>query len=171
MSFVDPARSAARLAGRHLGRYRAQVVDVDDPKGLGRVRVTVPEVLGKVETGWALPAFAASGDGSGIYAVPPVGAGVWVEFEAGDPSLPVWAGGWFAEGDVPGDATPNKLVIKTPAGHTITLDDGSGTVEIADSGGAKILLGSDGIALSKGSQKVTVGSSSVSINDGALEVM
>jgi uncharacterized protein involved in type VI secretion and phage assembly len=155
---------------RYLGRYRGRVVDVADPKAIGRMKVNVPEVLHDVESGWALPAFPVTGDGSGIFAVPPVGAGVWVEFEGGDPSRPVWVGGWFAEGAVPGEATPERLVVKTAGGHVVTLDDEGSTVEITDSGGARILLGSDGIELSKDGQKIAVGSSSVVINDGSLEV-
>ena len=84
MSLPDVLRANAERRERYLGRYRGEVLDVEDPKSVGRVKVRVPEVLGDVDSGWALPAFAATGDGSGIYAVPPVGAGVWVEFEAGD---------------------------------------------------------------------------------------
>jgi len=167
---MTPGSVAGDGTGRFFGRYRGRVVDVDDPKSIGRIRVAVPEVLRDVESGWALPAFAASGDAAGIFAVPPVDANVWVEFESGDPTRPVWVGGWFAEGSVPGDATPKKLVVRTVAGHTVTLDDDEETVEITDSGGARILLSSDGIELSKGGQKIVVGSSSVVINDGALEV-
>jgi uncharacterized protein involved in type VI secretion and phage assembly len=156
--------------GRHFGRYRAQVVDVDDPRSVGRVRLQVPELLGDVESGWALPAFATSGDGSGMFAVPPVGALVWVEFEGGDVSRPVWVGGWFAEGTAPDGASPEKIVIRTPGGHVLTLDDDGGKLEIVESGGATITLDSSGIELAKGGQKVVIGSSSVTINDGALEV-
>jgi hypothetical protein len=39
--------------------------------------------LGDVESGWALPAASYAADGQGFYAIPPVGAGVWIEFEAG----------------------------------------------------------------------------------------
>jgi uncharacterized protein involved in type VI secretion and phage assembly len=156
--------------GLHFGRYRAQVVDVDDPRSVGRVRLQVPELLGDVESGWALPTFATSGDGSGMFAVPPVGALVWVEFEGGDVSRPVWVGGWFAEGTAPDGASPEKIVIRTPGGHVLTLDDDGGKLEIIESGGATITLDSNGIELAKGGQKVLIGSSSVTINDGALEV-
>lgn len=166
----DPGNSGARLSGRHLGRYRGEVVDVEDPKSIGRVKVKVPEVLGDVESGWALPAFAFTGDGSGMFAVPPVGAGVWVEFEGGDPARPVWVGGWFAEGAPPEGATPEKIILQTPGGHIITLDDEGGKLEITESGGASILLDSNGIELAKDGQKIVIGSSSVTINDGALEV-
>lgn len=170
MALTDPTGVSPRLGGGHLGRYRGEVTDVDDPKGIGRVRVRVPEVLSDVESGWALPAFAVSGQGSGMFAVPPVGSGVWVEFESGDAARPVWAGGWFSEGSVPQDATPGKLVLTTPAGHVIVLDDEEDSVTITDAGGARILLDSSGIELAKGGQKIVVSQSSVTINDGALEV-
>ncbi|MBU0596503.1 phage baseplate assembly protein V, partial [Candidatus Bipolaricaulota bacterium] len=69
---------------RHYGKHRAIVTDNEDPRGLGRIRARVPEVLGDVETGWALPCSPYAGDGAGLYAVPDPGAGVWIEFEAGD---------------------------------------------------------------------------------------
>jgi len=170
MTLPDVVRGATDRTTRYLGRYRGEVLDVEDPKSIGRVKVKVPEVLGDVDSGWALPAFAVSGDGSGIYAVPPVGAGVWVEFEAGDLSRPVWAGGWHKDGGLPKDATPKKFVLQTPGGHTLTLDDDGGKLEIKESGGNTITMDSDGIELKVGGQKVLIGSSSVKINDGALEV-
>jgi phage baseplate assembly protein gpV len=166
----NPTAGTRRLTGRHVGRYRGEVVDVDDPRSMGRLRLRVPELFGDVESGWALPAFAATGDGSGVFAIPPVGALVWVEFEAGDTSRPVWVGGWFAEGSLPEGANPQKLVIRTPGGQVITLDDDGGKLEILESGGASIVLDSNGIELAKGGQKIVIGSSSVTINDGALEV-
>ena len=171
MNPSNPTRNTARMDNPYLSRYRGEVIDVEDPKSIGRIKVKVPEVLGDVDSGWALPAFAVTGGGSGLFAVPPVGAGVWVEFEGGDPSRPVWAGGWFAEGSTPADATPEKIMIMTPGGHVITLDDEGGKVEITESGGAKIVLDANGIELSMGSQKIVIGSSSVTINDGALEVI
>src|SRR5712675_2935021 len=87
----------------HYGKYRGTVTDNQDPKNLGRVKAKVPEVLGEVETGWALPAFPYSGDGEGSYSVPPAGAGVWIEFEAGEVSKPIWTGAWFGDNQVPKD--------------------------------------------------------------------
>lgn len=170
MTLTDPTGVAPRFGGGHLGRYRGEVVDVDDPKGVGRVRVRVPQVLSDVDSGWALPAFPATGQGAGMFAVPPVGAGVWVEFEDGDPARPVWVGGWFAEGAVPEGATPGTFVVATPAGHVVVLDDDAKSVTITDAAGAHIVLDSSGIELTNGGQKIKVGSSSVTVNDGALEV-
>lgn len=170
MTLTDPTGVAPRTGGTHLGRYRGEVTDIDDPKGIGRVRVRVREVLSDVESGWALPSLPVTGEGSGMFAVPPVGSGVWVEFESGDPGRPVWVGGWFAEGSLPESATPDKVVLTSPGGHVVVLDDEAGSVTITDSGGARIVMDSSGIELAKGGQKIVVGQSSVTINDGALEV-
>lgn len=158
---------------RHYGKYRGTVTDLQDPKSIGRIKARVPEVLPDQDTGWATPAVAYSGDGVGLFAVPPVGAAVWVEFEAGDVSRPIWSGGWWGSNQVPDKATPDVKVLKTASGHTITLDDTSGSeqVVITDKNGSKIVMDQSGIAITSSGQSLKMTSSSVSINDGALEVM
>lgn len=69
-----------------------------DPMLLGRVQVSVPEVLGPGRLSWAVP---YAGDGVGFFAVPPVGAAAWVEFEAGDPDYPILAAACGAPGRAP----------------------------------------------------------------------
>lgn len=160
-------------AGRFYGKYRGTVTDDRDPRDQGRIRARIPEVLGDEDSGWALPCTPYAGDGTGLFTVPPPGTGVWIEFEAGDPSRPVWSGCWWTEGQVPGGAKPDQKVWRTASGHTITLDDASGgeRIEITDAGGASVVLDASGIKIEKGGQKVVLGQSSVSVNDGALEVM
>jgi len=72
--------------GRLYGMYRAIVTDNMDPTSQLRVQVQVPEVLGNQPL-WAMPCRPV-----GSAAVPAVGVNVWVAFEGGDPSLPVWMG-------------------------------------------------------------------------------
>jgi uncharacterized protein involved in type VI secretion and phage assembly len=164
--------SLGAQAGSHYGKYRGVVTDNEDPKNLGRLKARVPEVLGDIETGWAWPAAPFAGNGVGIFAVPPPDSGVWLEFQAGDVSSPIWSGCWWADGELPDQATPEITVLKTVAGHTITLDDTDGgeKIEITDKNGAKIVLDQSGVELSKGGQKMKLSQSSVTINDGALEV-
>ena len=50
---------------RYYGKYRGVVVDNSDPRQLGRLKAHVPEVLGDVDSGWALPCVPYAGDGSG----------------------------------------------------------------------------------------------------------
>lgn len=87
---------------RFYAKYRGSVVDNVDPNKLGRVQVQVPYVLGPLNTLWAMPSEPYAGKGVGFFAIPPVGAELWVEFENGDPTLPIWAGGyWTATADIP----------------------------------------------------------------------
>jgi uncharacterized protein involved in type VI secretion and phage assembly len=87
---------------KFYGKYRGTVVDNKDPNGLGRVQVQVPDVLGTVNTLWAVPCEPYAGPGVGFFAIPPIGACVWVEFEAGNYTLPIWTGGyWTTTADMP----------------------------------------------------------------------
>jgi hypothetical protein len=73
---------------RFFGNYRGVVFDNNDPEKLGRIRVTVPQLFADTPTGWAWPK-----NSSGIVLqAPPIGQGVWVEFEGGDSSFPIWTG-------------------------------------------------------------------------------
>lgn len=146
------ARLIERVEGRYFGKYRGRVTDNDDPENLGRVKALVPRLLGEEPTGWALPAFPYGGASEqGFYAVPPVDAGVWIEFEGGDLSYPIWTGTWFTTGAIPEGATPPKKVLKTESGHKIVLDDDGSSVEITDSNGNSITMDGNTIKISTGS--------------------
>jgi uncharacterized protein involved in type VI secretion and phage assembly len=140
----DQATAPSGRAKAHYGKYRGLVTDNNDPKKLGRLRAKVKEVLGDVETGWALPAGPYSGDGEGFYSVPPVGAGVWVEFEAGDVDRPIWAGAWWGEDQLPKDesgteATPPLKILRSEKGMLVALDDSAQTITLSDSGGDNLV--------------------------------
>ena len=157
-----------------IGKYQAVVVDNQDPRGLARLKVQVPEVFGQETTGWATACSPFSAQNAGLAAVPPVGSLVYVEWPAGDTSrVPIWSGGAWADGEGVPDAGPDVLVLVTPAGHKIELKDASGSesIQVTAVSGAEVVLDSNGISISFGQQKVALTNSSVSINDGALEVM
>ena len=85
-----------KLDSTYYGKYRGYVHDVNDPDGRGRIRAIVPRLLGaETPTGWALPCAPYAGPDQGLYTVPDVGAGVWIEFEEGDLHRPIWAGQWW----------------------------------------------------------------------------
>jgi len=144
---VEARRAAAvedEQAMRYYGKYRGIVTDNQDPRGLGRVRARVPEVLEDVDSGWALPCVPYAGEGSGSYAIPEPGTGVWIEFEAGSVSAPVWTGCWWASGQVPSDekgtpAVPPIKVIRSETGLMVTMDDGNQTISVSDENGANIM--------------------------------
>jgi hypothetical protein len=162
-------RLIERVESRYFGKYRGQVTDNNDPDNLGRLRAKVPRVLGDEETGWALPAFIYGGASEqGLYAVPDVGAGVWVEFEGGDLSYPIWSGTWFTSGAIPESATPGKKVLKTKSGHKIVLDDDAGTLEMTDSNGNTVSMDSNTIKIASGSAvKIIIDAPLIELVDGA----
>ena len=144
-------RLVERTEGRYFGKYRGVVSDNDDPSKLGRVKAHVARLLGTEETGWALPAFAYGGAAEqGLFAMPDVGAGVWIEFEEGDLSYPIWTGTWYQSGQIPESATPKQKVLKTTSGHKIVLDDDAGSITITDKNSNVISMDSSAIKVTAG---------------------
>lgn len=166
------------MTNTFYGKYRGIVSDNQDPLMIGRVRARVPDVMGDLESGWAMPCLPFAGDGMGFFALPKVGAGVWIEFEHGDPDYPIWSGCWWgslAEAP-PVLLTPpyKKVLLKTEGGHSIILDDtpGVGGITLETSGGQKIVLSALGVEITTGQgSTIKMTGPQVSINDGALEVI
>jgi hypothetical protein len=157
-----------RLRNRFFGKYRGVVVDVD-VKTM-RIKASVPSVLAQQPTGWARPCVPFAGASMGIAFLPDVGAGVWIEFEGGDVSYPIWVGGYWHDGEQPSDATASVRAIVTKAGQKILLDVDGGTITVEDQNGNTVTLGSDGLSLKGAGQSVVLGSSGVNVNQGGLEV-
>lgn len=163
--------------GRFYGKYRGVVTDNRDPLTIGRVRTKVPDVLGDRESGWAMPCAPFGGHGMGFFALPAQGAGVWVEFENGDPDHPIWSGVWWGSAaEVPPVllAPPYaKVMVRTEGGHTIVLDDtpGVGGITLETATGQKLVLSSTGVEMTNGmGASIKLTGPQVSVNDGALEV-
>jgi len=107
--------------GRYYGKYRGVVLNNIDPMQMGRVQVQVPDVMGVGLSSWAMACVPFTGKQSGVYCVPQIGAGVWVEFEQGDPDHPVWVGGfWGSVADVPALA-----LAGLPVSPSIVLQTGN----------------------------------------------
>jgi uncharacterized protein involved in type VI secretion and phage assembly len=162
--------SAQRRA--FYGKYRATVADNKDPNQSGCITMYVPQLFDSDPTDWATPCVPYAPSGHGFYVIPEVGDTVWAEFEAGDPSKPIWSGAWWSAGNAPSKQPAQKL-LETAGGQHLLLDDSSGAmqIEIKDGNGNTITLNSSGITLTRGSVKIEITDSSVSINDGALTVM
>jgi hypothetical protein len=158
-----------RTDSRYYGKYRGKVVDNADPLNLGRIRAQVPKLLEVTETGWALPSFPYGGiSEQGWFFVPDIDANVWIEFEHGDLSYPIWTGVFYSSGDVPEGAQPAQKVLKTKSGHKVILDDDAGTVEITDSNGNSITMDSSEIKINAGNAtKIVINAPQIELVEGA----
>jgi uncharacterized protein involved in type VI secretion and phage assembly len=165
--------------GKFYGKYRGIVTDNQDPLTIGRVKAKVPDVLGDQESGWAMPCAPFGGSGMGFFALPTKSAGVWIEFECGDPDYPIWSGCWWGSAkEMPStllspSSPSKKVMLKTEGGHTILMDDtpSTGGITLETSGGQKIVINSKGIEITNGKGAgIKLTGSKVSINNDALEV-
>ncbi|MEM7155280.1 MAG: phage baseplate assembly protein V [Myxococcota bacterium] len=85
---------------RHFGKYRGTVIDNIDPTQQARLLCIVPAFSG-MKLSWALPCVPYAGPEVGFFAIPPIGANVWVEFEGGNLDFPIWSGCFWEKGELP----------------------------------------------------------------------
>ncbi len=169
------------MAEKYFGKYRGTVIENVDPLQIGRLMVQVPDVSNVIPSTWATPCFPFAGIQNGFFVVPAVGAGVWVEFEQGNPDYPIWSGCFFGSAaEVPALAlaTPPALqavVIQTVGQNTLMISDApgpTGGILLKTTAGAMISISDTGIIISNG-QGATIAMTgpSVMVNEGALEVI
>jgi uncharacterized protein involved in type VI secretion and phage assembly len=158
-----------RLRNRFFGKYRGTVTDVD--ASTLRIKATVPAVLADQPTGWCMPCVPYAGSGVGMAFLPEIGAGVWIEFEGGDVSYPIWVGCYWRDGELPTGAAPDVKVIVTKSGHKLLLDDDAESITLSDPNGNQMTMDSSGINLARGSNSVLISDSEVNVNSGALEIV
>jgi uncharacterized protein involved in type VI secretion and phage assembly len=156
---------------RHLfGKYRAVVTDPDDPDRMGRIKVKASAVWGDVESPWCVPVVPFAGKDHGLLLLPQKGDGVFVEFEGGNPSRPLWSGCWWGKGELPDPQGPRKRVLTTPKKLQIVLDDDAPKLQLLHPGGAEITLTDSAITIKIGSSAIELSAEGVKVNGGALEV-
>jgi uncharacterized protein involved in type VI secretion and phage assembly len=157
-----------RLRNRFFGKYRGTVTEVDD-KTL-RIKAKVPAVLADQRTGWCRPCVPYAGNNVGMAFLPEVGSGVWIEFEAGDVSYPIWVGCYWRDDELPSEAAPDVKAIVTKSGHKILLDDEGATITISDQNNNTVTLSSDGVTIERGVTKIALDDTKFDVNEGAWQV-
>lgn len=152
-----------------FGKYRGTVLQNVDPLGLGRVQAIVPDATGPMPTSWAMPCFPVRG----MFMVPPIGSGVWIEFEAGNRDHPIWSGCFYGSAaEVPASARawPQAITLETAtrAGiHVSDMPGGEGGVTIRSASGAVVRVNDTGIYLDNGKgATVRLVGASVDIGEG-----
>ena len=168
------AELADFVRNRHFGKYRGRVKNAEDPENRGRIQVAVPEVFGEEVLTWAMPCAPFAGDNQGAFTLPEPGAGVWVEFEAGDVSRPIWSGCWWAPGELPRDnnditATAPIKIIRSSRGLMISFDDESQTIALSDEDGSNLISikVQEGQITIKGTAKVVLEAPRIELGENA----
>jgi uncharacterized protein involved in type VI secretion and phage assembly len=178
------------------GVYSASVLDNRDPKGLARVRVRVSgltDTPGTLDL-WARVATLMAGPDRGTWFMPEVGDEVLVAFERGDVRVPYVIGSlWNAKARPPADAgdsaagvmvirsrsgvtlrirdniSEQSLIVETPGGQRLILQDAPGSVNVEDANGNSVTLSASGVTVNA-SAAVTLAASTVEINAGMVTV-
>lgn len=163
------------IRSKYFGKYRGTVINNMDPTSKGRIQVSVPAVLGELQV-WAMPCLPFAGMNVGMFSVPEVGSGVWVEFEGGDPSYPVYTGGWWGEGEVPNTekgtpAVPTIKIIRSQSGLLVSFDDTTKTLSVSDEAGTNILTieVTQGKIRIKGASKAVVEAPLIDLVENSVE--
>ncbi|NHN79647.1 baseplate assembly protein [Azotobacter chroococcum] len=166
---------------KFYGKYRGMVLSNEDLLLQGRLLVQVPDVAGLIPTTWAMPCVPMAGIQNGMFALPTIGSGVWVEFEQGDPEFPIWVGCfWGSAAEVPALArlTPPAvpaITLQTPLQNGITVSDlpgPTGGIMLKSATGATLIVNDTGIYIQNGKGAfITLIGPTVTINNGALTVI
>ena len=166
---------------RYQGKYRGVVVNNIDPEQRGRIQLIVPDVSTIIPTTWAMPCFPVGGLQMGMFSVPMIGAGVWVEFEQGDPDYPIWTGcflGTTVEVPTLARTVPPGvpgITFQTPLQNGLVISDvpgPTGGIMIRSTTGATLIVNDTGIYIQNGKgASITLIGPTVNINTGALTII
>jgi len=164
---------------KYYGLYRATVVNNIDPMQMGRIQVIVLDAGGFTPSSFANPCLPFAGKQSGLFVLPQIGSGVWIQFENGDPDQPVWMGGWFGSvAEVPafalaGNPVSPSIVLQSGLQNMLMISDMAGPTGgfmLKTTLGAFISINdTTGITLSDGKGgMITMIGGVITINQGAL---
>ncbi|MBC2604913.1 phage baseplate assembly protein V [Pelagicoccus albus] len=163
----------------------AEVIDVEDPQGRGRVQVLPVGVAGGIAR-WARVSTPYSGNGYGMFFTPEVGDEVLVAFATATSSEPVVLGSLSRASDARVESDPEvkslktkaghelvfsdqKVELKTASGHYLSLDDSDGSVTLSSEQGDLIKLDRGTIQLEAGI-KIEARSSTLEIDAANISV-
>ena len=194
-SLLGLASVGGATGQRVAGVVVAQVSDVNDPQGLGRVKLTFPWLSDTYVSDWARTVQPGAGKDRGALILPEVGDEVLAAFEQGDIRRPYVVGGLFNGVDTP-KAGPNDIVdsgsgeinrrsFVSRRGHRIDCLDQAGQADgvtirtgdnslqlLLDATGTKLTVHSDGTVLVEAKQGVTVdaGTGTVELKGGDIKL-
>lgn len=156
-----------------MGLFIGVVTNIEDPDGLGRVKVKIPRFSDEEESNWARVSTFMGGNDRGAVFLPEVDDEVLVMFEMGDMASPYVIGSLHNGTDVPpydnGDGSNDIRVIKSRSGHILRFDDtdGSEMIEIIDK------TENNSIVIDSANDKITItsnGDLEIKVENGEFKV-
>jgi uncharacterized protein involved in type VI secretion and phage assembly len=166
---------------KYYGKYRGTVVNNVDPMQTARIQALVPDVSNVALSSWAMPCLPVAGLQMGLHSVPPIGAGVWIEFEKGDQDYPIWVGCFYGSAaEVPAMALTvppavSGITLQTQLQNALSVNDVPGPlggIVIKTATGASLIVNDTGIYIQNGKgASMTLIGPTVDINNGALNVI
>lgn len=192
------SRIPAGLGGTFYGVYVAQVTDIKDPDGQGRVRIKLPwspDGSDGEYQAWARVTTLMAGSNRGSWFIPHVDDEVLIAFSAGNARHPFVIGSLWNGQDQPPESMDGagnnykktiqskngvrvcfndqdgqeSLTLETPGGQSLELKDGPGGITVEDSNGNSIKLGPSGITVTASAQ-VKVEASVVTVSASVISV-
>lgn len=192
------SRLPTGFGGSFYGVYVAEVIDVADPDGQGRVRIKLPwspDGGGNEYQVWARLATMMAGNNRGTWFIPHEGDEVLIAFNAGDTRHPYVIGCLWNGQDSPPESMDSagnnyakticskngvrvslndqdgqeSLTLETPGGQRVVLKDGPGAIDIEDSNGNSVKLSTSGITIDA-SVRVTVNATVVQVSASMMTV-
>ncbi|MGE7778148.1 type VI secretion system tip protein VgrG [Chitinophaga sp. NPDC101104] len=184
--FPVQAKPAGALLPGINGLHTAIVKALEgDPDGEGRILLQIPSVDTGDDGVWARVCTLDAGSDRGTCFLPELEDEVLVGFLDDDPRYPVVLGGLHSSAKAaplePKDDNHEKglftrsgmrilfnddkktLVIDTPGGHLVSLDEDAGEVTIKDKNDNKIVLSQDGITIESAKDLVMKASGSIKL--------
>ena len=194
---MDGSMPFARPAGWQTACQLAEVVSISDPDNLNRVQVRLlafDGIEGQDMPLWARVVAPFAGDDRGTFFLPDLGDEVLVAFMQGDARYPLVLGGvWSGKNAAPASigASGNvikrirskngiqitledqqgqeKLILETPGGQKITLQDGPGAITIEDANGNSVKLATSALTI-QASSTVKIEAPKVDVSAGMVTV-
>jgi hypothetical protein len=154
---------------RFFGKYRGSVVANFDPLEQGRLILRIPDVFGILPSNWALPCVPMAAPMMGTSFVPPaVGSSVWVEFEQGDPQMPIWVGCFW---DAPATLGMMALVAGAEPVPSMTLETVTSGIGVSDLPNLPPTLGNVSLYADKGTTSISLDPTGVTITAPEVKIM
>ncbi|SFE05055.1 Uncharacterized conserved protein, implicated in type VI secretion and phage assembly [Chitinophaga sp. CF118] len=119
----------------------ATVIDNNDPKGLGRIKVKF-RWMQQGQTPWIRVVSSSGGGDKGLFIMPEVGEEIIAEFEGGNAEQPFVIGSTYngkAKSSY-GNAGNDVKALKTRSGNMIVMNDAAGSVTVTDKNGSSMAM-------------------------------